>query len=135
MGEIKKVGSALGINITDDMVDACHRLGSKREDGKARGIVVKFTRRVVKEDLLPKRTTKRNLNTTHIGERNSPGEVIYINESLTKGRRELHEEVYAFKKKKGFSSMGVRNGKILVRPTKGARVIAVTTTEDLNMKQ
>lgn len=88
------------------------QIGSKREDGKAYGIVVKFTRRVVKEDILQKRRAKRILNTTHIGERNSPGEVIYVNERLTKGRRELHKEVHAFKKRKGFSSVRVRNGKI-----------------------
>lgn len=135
LDEVKKVGVALGINITDDMVDACHRLGKKREDGNPRGIVVKFTRRVVKEEILQKRRVKRNLNTTHIGEKNSPGEVIYINESLTKVRRELHKEVRALKKKKGFSFVWVRNGKILVRPTEGARVIAVTTMEDLEKLQ
>lgn len=41
---------ALTINITDNIVDACHRLRSKREDGKPCGFVVKFTRKVVKED-------------------------------------------------------------------------------------
>lgn len=84
------------------------QIGSKREDGKACGIVVKFTRKVVKEDILQKRRAKRNLNTTHIGERNSPGEVIYVNERLTKGRRELRKEVHAFKKRKGFSSVRVK---------------------------
>lgn len=41
---------ALTINITDTILDACHRLRIKRENGKPRGIVVKFTRKVMKED-------------------------------------------------------------------------------------
>lgn len=132
--EVKKVGEALGVTITDDMIDACHRLGRK-QDKWPRAIIVKFSRRSVKEEMLQKRRVKRNFNTTHIGERNSPGKVIYINESLTKARRELHKQVRELKKKKGLSFIWIRNGNILVRPNEGDPVIAVTTMEDLKKLQ
>lgn len=130
LSEVKKVGNALGVNINDEMVDACHRLGIKR-NGAARAIIVKFTRRTVKEEILKQRRIHRNLNTHNIGETSSPAEVIYINESLTKVRRELHKDVRMLKKKKGLSFVWVRNGKILIRPSEGDKVIVVTTREDL----
>lgn len=129
---VKSVGNSLGIPISDEMVDVCHRLGNRRiGENRPRAIIVKFTRRIVKEELLVKRRVKRNLNTADIGFTDRLADVIYINESLTKCRRELHKEVRLLKKKKGFSYVWVRNGRILVRPTEGAKVIAVTTMDDL----
>lgn len=52
LDKVKKVGVALGTNTTDDKADACHRLGRKHEVEKPRGIVVKFNRRDVQEDIL-----------------------------------------------------------------------------------
>lgn len=129
---IKTVGDSLGLEVKEESVDACHRLGIKRvNESRPRGIIVKFTRRLVKEEMLKKRRVKRNLNTHDIGFTDKPAEVIYINESLTPARREVHKEVRALKKKKGFSFVWVRNGKILVRPEEGASVIAVTTMDDV----
>lgn len=51
---VKVIGQGLGVNITEEMVDACHRMGSKQE-GKNRAKTVKFTRRNVKEDIITKR--------------------------------------------------------------------------------
>lgn len=76
---------------------------------------------------MQKKRVKPNLNTTHIGETNSPGEVISINESFNKARRELNEGVCALKKKRAFSFVCVRNGMTLVRLTEGESVVAVTT--------
>lgn len=129
---IKNVGDSLDIVVAEESVDACHRLGAKRvNDVRPRSIIVKFTRRLVKEEFLKKRRVKRNLNTLDIGFTNRPADVVFINESLTKARREVYKEVRELKKKKGFSFVWVRNGKILVRPTEGARVIPVTTMDDV----
>jgi hypothetical protein len=129
---VKDVGTSLGVTITEESVDACHRLGAKRaNEGKPRGIIVKFTRRIIKEEILRKRRIKRNLNTHDIGYTDRPAEVVYVNESLTKTRREVYKEVRALRKVKGFSFVWVRNGTILVRPSEGARVIPVITMDDV----
>ncbi len=129
---VKNVGNSLGLTVSEEMVDACHRLGGKRVgETRPRGIIVKFTRRLVKEELLRKRRVKRNLNTHDLGFTNTLAEVVYINESLTKARREVYKEVRELKKKKDFSFVWVKNGKILVRPEDGARVIAATTMDDV----
>lgn len=62
MDVVKTIGNSLSCPINDDVIDACHGVGQKGRD-RPRGIVVKLTRRSVKEDLLQKRRVKRNLNT------------------------------------------------------------------------
>lgn len=127
---VKTMGRSLDYQITDDMVDACHRLGQKLQD-RPRGIIVKFTRRTVKEQLLEKRRIKRNFNTKDIGFTDKPADVIYISESLTLRRRKLFNAARALKKEKGFQFLWVRNGKILLRTQEGAKVILVTSMEQI----
>ncbi|KAG8276249.1 hypothetical protein J6590_069474 [Homalodisca vitripennis] len=64
-----KVGKALDVNITDSMIDACHRIGKKTsERNQTRGIIVKFMRRTDKEDLMKKRREKKmDLSTRNLG--------------------------------------------------------------------
>lgn len=113
------------------MVDACHILGSKGgTEDRPPGIVVKFTSRIVKEEMLRKRRVKRNLNTSDIG-LPGPANVIYMNESLTSTRRQVFNAVRTLKKEKGFTFVWVRNGKILVRTSEGDKVIVVTNMADV----
>lgn len=131
LGLIQKVGNCLDLQINEDTVDACHRLGSKRVgEERPRGIVVKFTRRIIKDELLTKRRVKRNLNTSDM-DLPGPARVVYINESLTPTRRRIFNEVRVIKKEKGFTFVWVRNGKILVRPSEGDKVTVVTNWSDV----
>lgn len=127
---VKKVGSSLDMTITDDMVDSCHRLGQTFQ-GRTRGIIVKFVRRSVKEELLQKRRVKRNLNTHHIGFGDRSADVVYINESLTPLRRKIHTAARALKKEKGYQFLWIRNGRILLRTNEGAKVISLTSIEQV----
>lgn len=127
---VKKLGTSLNFPINDEMVDTCHRVGQKTP-GRTRGIIVKFTRRTVKEEILRQRRIKRNLNTKDIGFTDSNAEVIYMNESLTPHRRKIFNEARALKKEKGYTFLWVRNGKILLRESEGSRVIAVTSSAQI----
>ncbi|KAG8250989.1 hypothetical protein J6590_090353 [Homalodisca vitripennis] len=102
----------------------------RKSGERPRGIVVKFTRRTVKEEFLQKRRVKRNLNTSDI-DFPSPASVIYINESLTPTRRRIFNEVRSIKKEKGFTFIWIRNGEILVRPSEGDKVSAVSNWNDV----
>lgn len=131
---IKKVGNALDVDIQEDMVDACHYLGAKQE-GKNRGIIVKFVRRTTKEEILRKRKVKRNLNTTHIGLTQSPSSVIYVNESLSPARRKILNAARAFRRDYGYTFVWVNNGKVFLRKNEGERAVAVTSLEQLTELQ
>lgn len=127
---VQAVGHSLGIEITEDMVDACHRLGSKQE-GRKRGIIVKFTRRDVKEDVLNKRKIKRNFNTHDLNIKNSPAEVVYINESLSPNRRKILNAARALKREKGYTFVWVRNGRVFLRKSEGDPVIVATSIDQV----
>lgn len=128
---VKSIGKSLGVEITEEMIDASHRMGSKK-DGKHRGIIVKFTRRIIKEELLGKRKIKRNLNTHDLNMKNSPAEVVYINESLSPARRKILNAARALKKEKGYTFVWVRDGRIFLRKNEGDPVIVASTMDQLS---
>jgi hypothetical protein len=128
---IKSIAKSLEVDLSDESIDACHRLGNK-QDGRRRGIIVKFTRRIVKEDLLQRRKVKRNFNTSDIGITSGPANTIYINESLTQNRRKVLNAARAIQKEKNFAFVWVKNGKIFLRKREGERVIVLTSLDQVN---
>ncbi|KAG8283798.1 hypothetical protein J6590_007806 [Homalodisca vitripennis] len=81
LSTVKNVGKALGMEITDSMVDICHSLKKRPESDAPAGIIVKFVRRFDAEQLLAEKRQKRELSTRHL---NLPNDnPIFINESIT----------------------------------------------------
>ncbi|XP_046685860.1 uncharacterized protein LOC124371555 [Homalodisca vitripennis] len=70
------------------------------------GIVVKFVRRLDKEELLRKRRVKSNFSTRHMNL--SMDQPIYINEALSQARRRLLAAARQVKKEKSFKYLWVR---------------------------
>ncbi|KAG8306160.1 hypothetical protein J6590_054290 [Homalodisca vitripennis] len=100
---------ALNVNIADDMIDVCHRVGSKDNPSRPRGIVVKFVRRTDKELLINKRREKRQeFSTRHIGL--AVDKPTFLNESLSPARRRLLGQVREVKKTRGNIFMRVSDG-------------------------
>ncbi|XP_046674812.1 uncharacterized protein LOC124363600 [Homalodisca vitripennis] len=119
---IKDVGKGLDMDITDSMIDACHRLGRRSEPGSPPpGIILKFVRRLDKEELLKKRRVKSNFSTRHMNW--TMDQPVYLNESLSPTRRRLFAEARKAKKDKGYRFLWVRNGKILMRKEEKSPVI------------
>lgn len=126
---VKKVGVALNMIIENDMVDACHRLYKKPGTEGPAGIIVKFVRRVNKEEMIRKRKVKRDLSTRHL---DLPmDKQIYINESLCPTKRRLLALARVKKKDLGYAFLWVRNGKILMRKKEGERVKEIVSQQDL----
>ncbi|XP_054259446.1 uncharacterized protein LOC128984177 [Macrosteles quadrilineatus] len=123
---VKKVGSSLDFMITDEMVDACHRVGQK-SNKRTRGIIVKFTRRMTKDEILKRRRKKQDLSTRDVGYNDTPKETVYLNENLTSYRRKVLNAAKDLKKEMGFKYLWVRNGKILLRKKDNENVIVLTT--------
>lgn len=126
---VKKVGVALDMNIENSMVDICHRLGKKNDSKGPPGIVVKFVRRMDKEELLRRRRVKRNLSTRHMGL--SSDVPVYINESLSPARRRLYALARQEKRQRGYKYLWLRGGRILMRKEESARVVQISSQADL----
>lgn len=127
---VKCVGKALDMNISDSMIDACHRLGKKQNGINPPGLIVKFVRRLDKEEFLRKRRVKRTLSTRHMGR--TDDRPVYINESLSPARRKLLAMTRAVQKEKNYKFLWVRNGRIFVRREENARFVIVATQDDLS---
>lgn len=125
---VKEVGKALDLTIEDSMVDACHRLGKPNRENPP-GIIVKFVRRIDKEEMLKKRRVKRTLSTRHLGRPDD--RTIYINESLSPARRRLHAMAKQFQKEKAYKFLWVRNGRIFLRKEENSPLRVVTSSDDL----
>lgn len=126
---VKEVGKAMDMSVSDGMIDACHRLGVSRQGHTTSGIIVKFVRRLDKEEFLRRRRVKRTLSTRHIG--GADDKPIYINESLSPARRRLHALARNFQRSNNFKFLWVRNGKIFLRKEENAPVKVVMRQEDL----
>lgn len=129
MSIVKDVGKAMDMTVSGDMVDVCHRLGPRQNSTDPPGIILKFVRKIDKEEFLRKRRVKRDLSTRHIGRADDLP--IYVNESLSPARRRLHAMARKYKKDNHFKYLWLRNGKMFLRKEDGAPVKVVTSQEDL----
>lgn len=128
---VKQVGNVLGMELTETMMDACHRLGKKNEERGPRAIIVKFVRRIDKETFMKRRREKRDLSTRHMGlPTDTP---VYVNESLSPSRRRLLGQVRRLRKERGYKYLWLRGGSILLRKEEGSPVIEVKCQADLNI--
>lgn len=126
---IKGVGKALDFEITDSMVDACHRVGRRTED-RPRGIIIKFVRRMDKDTMLHKRRERRrDFSTRHLGM--AMDNPVFLNDSLSPAKRRLLGQTRQIKRDKGFKYLWLRNGNILLRKEEGSPVIEIKSQVDL----
>lgn len=128
---VQKVGSALGMNITREMIDVCHRNGKPEGVDRPATITVKFVRRETKQIMMKKKKEKRNITALHVGYQHSSNP-IYINESLSPSRRKLFLAARAAKKREGFAHLWTRNGKIFMRKEDRGPVKTITSLEDIS---
>lgn len=131
---VEKVCGNLDVIITRNDIDVCHRLGKRQGVDRPAGVIVRFVRREIKQKLLEKRRIKRNFSTANLGY-DGPAEPVYINESLSPGKRKLLAAARAAKKEKNYTFLWVRNGKIFMRKNQGDSVIVIQSMDTVaNLK-
>lgn len=127
---VKKVGIAVDMEITESMIDTCHRLGRRQGTAEPRGIIVKFVRRLDKDSLLAKKREKRQLSTRHMDLHSD--RPVYINESLTSAQRKLFAMARQVKKEKSYKFVWHRGGRIFAKKEENGTVIAINNQSDLS---
>jgi hypothetical protein len=126
------IGAALGVELKEDGIDACHRFngGNNRPTS---GIIVKFVRRDDPDQLLAKRKVKSNFSTRHL-QGHSTDSPIYINPSLAPARRVLLAKARKLRTEFNYKFVWVdRAGRIKVRKSddRSAKVIVLNDDDDL----
>ncbi|KAL1131766.1 hypothetical protein AAG570_011379 [Ranatra chinensis] len=127
LGLVKILGRALDYEITDGMIDNCHRMGGGKSEGAA--IIVKFVRKLDKEALLQRRRSRREFSARHLG---FPGDgPVYLNESFCPRKRRLFALVRQMKAELGYKYLWVRGSQIYVRKHDQSPALVLKTLEDL----
>lgn len=130
--EVVKIGRAIGMSISGEMIDNCHRLGKIGKFGNSpaiRGVIVKFVRNFDKEMFLKKRKVKRNLSSSELGFNVSHS--VYVNENLTQYRRSLMASVRKLKRDYKLSYVWTKNGNIFVRERDNSPAVIIKSEKDI----
>ena len=136
---VKNVGNLVDVDITDQDISVSHRLPQRqrRSNGKMSRrnvgpppIIVKFTRRNIKERLYGARRKLSDSTTSDLGyiEENK----IYLAESLTEMNRELFRACFSVKKELQYKFIWTQNGRIFLRENKESSVIHIRSKADLD---
>lgn len=135
---VTRAAQIIGVSLSRNDIDSCHRLGNSIQPGYNRQIILKLVNRWKKEELLAARRVRRNLCVRDLN-LDSPllkaqdlEKSVYLNESLTKFNRALLGKCREYKKQNNIKFVWVRNGKILMRKTENSRVFVISSKEDLN---
>lgn len=124
---IQELSKKIDVNIKKEDIDAIHRVPT-RSTKNPEPIIVQFLTRQMKEDIIAK-SRGSNLNTNDLGMNCS--KTIYINDHLSKTKKQLMYEARQLKKSKEYKFIWSRNGKIFVRKTETSNIININTFDDL----
>lgn len=127
---VSNVANTLGVRITREAIDVCHRMGKRQDSQAPPGILARLVRREDKINILMKRREKRNFNTNDLGF-TQPAAPIYINENLCPARREIFRAARQIKKEKEYTYLWIRNGRILMRKEPSSSMIVLSSMDDL----
>lgn len=120
----------LNVTIPGDDIDICHRLSTGRNRrSKPRPIIVRFKSYRAKKELYGTRKNLKNQNLHRI----FPGAgIVYINENLTRMRRELFAKVWRRKKSEKWHSAWTIDGKIFMKTSLTDQPVRIYSQEDLD---
>lgn len=127
---LENIGSKINYSISQKDIIAIHRVPHAQENGKPKNIIVKFTSRILRDNILSACRLSKDLNAEMLGFPNS-SLPIRIHEHLTLKTKQLFRECKSEAVKYNYKFVWVRHGTILVRKKEGARAIAVKCHEEL----
>lgn len=132
------LGIKLGIKIEEKDIVFAERVGPRSkssvgesEDGKKiRRIIVRFSRRHLRDELLHAARVRRNLNTTDMG-LNGPSRRIYINERLTHVNRKLFYIAREESRKQNWKYVWTKRGRIFARQADSKQAFSIRCENDI----
>lgn len=126
---ISKIAEEVGVPITKDDIEVCHRLPTRNNKGP-RPIIAEFARRKTRDSLLTNRYRKVITNRMVVGNSGTTDRV-YVNESLSVFYKHLLWMAKTAAREKSYAYCWFRRDKIMVRKADGAPVIFIETEKDI----
>ncbi|KAJ2946823.1 hypothetical protein O0L34_g16147 [Tuta absoluta] len=132
---VSTIALKLGVKHEPQDMDFVVRAGRQLpvEEGEVRrprSIIVRFTRRAPRDEMLRAARSRRNITTEQLDVPGAPTKV-FINEHLTKSERQLYAKARSIARERNFQYIGRRNGKIVVRKVENGALINIMSQDDL----
>lgn len=131
---IDTIGNAINFPTSQRDIISIHRVQHAQQtnntNNRPKNIIVKFTTRIIRDNLLSAFRLAKGLKTDQIGISGSPTK-IYINEHLTLKTKQLFRKSKDAAKQHDFKYVWVKNSTILVRERDGIPSFAVRTVDDI----
>ncbi len=127
---VLKVGKAIGVECDGEDIEACHRIGPKKDAA----IICKFQSRKMKSEFMRRKKELKNVNSKDLEVETPKPLKIFINESLTKMNKELFRLVRERKKEMNWQFAWTRNGVVYARKNKDADVVRIGSPKDIEQK-
>lgn len=139
------IGSKLGIALDERDIVYAERVGPKQARGggaggtnngpgsraRSRPIIVRLTRRAVRDDLLRNMRVRRGANTADFGLA-AESRPFYINERLTKYNRVLLHKAREARTRLHWRFVWTKRGRIFVKEDEGKPTYTIRSEDDLN---
>lgn len=130
---VLQVGNLMNLELEKEDISICHRLPAKKKStSQPRSIIVKFTRRQVREDFYRAKGQLKFKNTGDLGLTHVNHNKIFINESLSPSNQELFYKARKFKRDFGFKHVWTNSGKIYLRKDSDFDAHVIRSQDDLD---
>ena len=123
---------ASGVDITKHDIDIAHRVPSRKAVAEPRPVICKFTRRIVKEEVINRRKEACKVSSESIGlSAESSLKDVKIFDHLTPQTQKLLADAKKFQSRYGFRFCWSKNIIVYLRESEVSRPIRIKSKEDL----
>ena len=135
-----KVFSGIGADVSASDIDIAHRVPTRNQNGRRRQasqsltnppIICKFTRRIIRDDVLSKRRNSNRLLPTYFGLQSGNDMKISILSHFTPRLQELLYLAKSFKEQGNYKYCWAKDTAVFLRKSDSSRVIRLNTVQDL----
>ena len=125
--------NAMGLSVTLQDIDLAHRVSTRNAATGPLPIVCKFTRRLVKENVMAARSQLRQIDPASIHGLPEGSSLANANmfDHLTPKAHQLYADCKRFKERHNFAFCWVKNSVIFLRKSENSRPVKVTSAEQL----
>ncbi|KAF6214537.1 hypothetical protein GE061_009280 [Apolygus lucorum] len=128
---VKLVGSALNVDISEQMINNCFRRRPTAASSDGGSIFLSFVRKTDKDAFMKASRGKRNLTSRDLGFLIGEANKIYINHSLTFAKRKVLNLTKTFKREHNYKFVWISNGNILVKKDEREPPILIKSPQDI----
>lgn len=134
IGILESIGSAVNMSIASRDIISIHRVPhAHAQNNRPKNIIVKFTSRILRDNLLKAYRLSKGLTTDRVGLSGTPCR-FYMNEHLTLRNKELFRKCREAAKASKFKFVWVRNATVLVRESEESTAFSIRTEDDIPIK-